>query len=94
MGPDTLIPIVSIVGGLLLLLVPIAGITARFAFKPIVDSMAKLKEMQANSGPAADVRVLEQRVAAIEHQLEGMDSSLQRLIEAKDFDRQLKSGRS
>ncbi len=94
MGPDTLIPIVSIVGGLLLLLVPIAGITARFAFKPIVDSMAKLKEMQGSGSGGSDVRQLEQRVATIEHQLEGLDSSLQRLIEAKDFDRQLQSGRS
>ncbi len=94
MGPDVIVPVVSIVGGLLIFLIPIAGFTARFAFKPIVESMAKLKEMQATSGPAGDVRSLEQRVAAIEHQLEGMDSSLQRLIEAKEFERQLQSGRS
>ena len=94
MGPDTIIPIVAIVGGLLCLLIPIAGLTARFAMKPIVDSMAKLKEAQAGGGQASDVRRLEQRVAAIEHQLEGVDSSLQRLIEAKDFERQLQSGRS
>lgn len=50
--------------------------------------------MQAGGSGGGDVRQLEQRVAAIEHQLEGMDSSLQRLIEAKDFDRQLKSGHS
>ena len=93
MGPDVIVPVVAIVGGILLVLVPVAGLTARFAFKPIVESMAKLKELN-NSGGGGDVRALEQRVAAIEHQLEGMDSSLQRLIEAKDFDRQLQSGRS
>ena len=94
MGPETIIPVVSIIGGLLLFLIPIAGFTARFAFKPIVESMARLKEMQAGGGAGADVRQLEQRVAAIEHQLEGVDSSLQRLIEAKEFERQLQSGRS
>lgn len=94
MGPDTIVPVVAIVGGLLIFLIPIAGFTARFAFRPIVESMAKLREMQAGGSGGADVRQLEQRVSAIEHQLEGMDSSLQRLIEAKDFDRQLKSGHS
>ncbi len=91
---ETIIPIVAIVGGLLCFLIPIAGFTARFAMKPIVESMARLREAQAAGGPASDVRQLEQRVAAIEHQLEGMDSSLQRLTEAKDFERQLQSGRS
>ncbi len=94
MGADVIVPVVAIVLGSLMVLIPVAGFTARFAFKPIVDSMAKLKEMQASSGGGGDVRDLAQRVSKIEQQLEGMDVSLQRLIEAKDFDRQLSSGRS
>ncbi len=90
----TVIPIVAIVGGVLLFLVPIAGFTARFAFKPIVESLARLRELQAGSAGGADVQQLAQRVGKIEQQLEGMDVSLQRLIEAKEFDRQLSSGRS
>ncbi len=90
----TVIPIVAIVGGVLLFLVPIAGFTARFAFKPIVESLAKLRELQAGAPGGADVQQLAQRVGKIEQQLEGMDVSLQRLIEAKEFDRQLSSGRS
>jgi len=93
MGPDVIVPVVAIVLGSLMVLIPVAGFTARFAFKPIVESMARLKELQANPG-GGDARQLEQRVARIEQQLEGMDVSLQRLIEAKDFDRQLSSGRS
>lgn len=93
MGADVIVPVVAIVLGSLMVLIPVAGFTARFAFKPIVESMAKLKEMNA-SGGGGDVRELAQRVSKIEQQLEGMDVSLQRLIEAKDFDRQLSSGRS
>ncbi len=92
MDPNV-IPVVAIVGGLLVVLIPVAGITARFAFKPIVESIAKLKAIQATAPGGADVQQLEQRVGKIEQQLEGIDVSLQRLIEAKDFDRQLSSGR-
>lgn len=94
MGPDVIVPVVAIVLGSLMVLIPVAGLTARFAFKPIVESMARLKAMQSGSGSTPDVRQLEDRVSRIEQQLEGMDVSLQRLIEAKDFDRQLNSGRS
>ncbi len=93
MGADVIVPVVAIVLGSLMVLIPVAGFTARFAFKPIVESMAKLKEMQGGAGGGGDVRELAQRVSKIEQQLEGMDVSLQRLIEAKDFDRQLSSGR-
>ena len=94
MGADVIVPVVAIVLGSLMFLIPIAGLTARFAFKPIVESMARLRELQASAPGSADVKELEQRVGKIEQQLEGMDVSLQRLIEAKDFDRQLSSGRS
>lgn len=93
MNPGLIVPIVAIVLGSLMFLIPIAGLTARFAFKPIVESMARLRELQ-QGGSGADIRALDQRVSAIERQLEGIDSSLQRLIEAKEFDRQLSSGRS
>ncbi len=95
MNSELIVPVVAIVLGSLMFLIPIAGFTARFAFKPIVESMARLRESQATATPAgAEVRQLEQRVAAIEQQLEGMDSSLQRLLDAREFDRQLNSGRS
>ncbi len=92
MDPNV-IPIVAIVGGLLVVLIPVAGLTARFAFRPIVESIAKLKAIQAAAPGGADVQQLEQRVGKIEQQLEGIDVSLQRLIDAKEFDRQLSSGR-
>ncbi len=94
MGAEVIVPVVAIVLGSLMFLIPIAGLTARFAFKPIVESMARLRELQAAAPGGTDVRELEQRVGKIEQQLEGMDVSLQRLIEAKEFDRQLSSGRS
>ena len=94
MNGELLVPIIAIVMGSLMFLIPIAGFTARFAFKPIVEAMAKMRELQGAGPAGGDVRQLEQRVGAIEHQLEGIDSSLQRLIEAREFDRQLSSGRS
>ncbi len=93
MNAGDLTGLVAVVMGCLIVLIPIAGITARFALKPIVESFARLKEMQG--GQAANTRevaVLEQRVALLEQQYQAMEGSITRLGELKEFDRQLGAG--
>lgn len=92
---EILIPLVAIVMGCLMFLIPIAGFTARFALKPIVEAMAKYREMQGGAS-GRELNVLEQRVALLEQQYQGLENSVSRIGELKDFDRQLtaKSGDS
>jgi hypothetical protein len=90
---EVLIPLVAIVMGTLMFLIPIAGFTARFALKPIVEAMAKYREMQGGT-TGRELNVLEQRVALLEQQHQQLEQTMQRIGELKDFDRQLTSGPS
>jgi hypothetical protein len=90
-GLEVLIPLVAITLGTMTVLIPIAGLTARFALKPIVEAIARMKEIQAGSS-VRELGVLEQRVALLEQQHQVLENEVERLAELKDFDRQLTSG--
>ncbi|HEY0305002.1 MAG TPA: hypothetical protein VGC44_08510 [Longimicrobiales bacterium] len=90
-GPEILIPLVLGTLGIMTVLIPIAGLTARFALKPIVEAIARMKEAQSGSS-ARELGVLEQRVALLEQQYQALDSTVERIAEIKDFDRQLTGG--
>ena len=90
-GPEILIPLVLGTLGILTVLIPIAGLTARFALKPIVEAIARMREVQAGA-TGRELSVLEQRVALLEQQYQQLDSSVERISEIKDFDRQLTTG--
>jgi hypothetical protein len=73
---------------------PIAGLTLRFALKPIVDSIARLLEARASSAPVtAAAELNERRIALLEAELSAMRQDLQRVTEQKDFMDRLTAGR-
>jgi hypothetical protein len=88
-----IVPVIAVTGGILMFLIPIAGLTARFALKPIVESIAKLKEIQGGSGSSGDVRQLDARLTMLEQQMQSVESDVRHLAEERDFDRQLSSGK-
>ena len=90
-APVDLTGLVAVVMGLLVVLIPISGLTARFALKPIAEAVARMRESQ---GASREVAILEQRVALLEQQLSNMETDVNRLEEAREFDRQLQSGGS
>ena len=90
-GPEILIPLVLGTLGILTVLIPIAGLTARFALKPIVEAIARMREVQSGT-TAREVNLLEQRVALLEQQYQALDNQVERITEVKDFERQLTSG--
>ena len=90
-GPEILIPLVLGTLGILTVLIPIAGLTARFALKPIVEAIARMREVQAGA-TGRELSVLEQRVALLEQQYQALDQNVERIAEIKDFDKQLTSG--
>ena len=86
--------IIAMLAVFLCFFVPIAGLTLRFALKPIVDSIVRLLEARANAAPssaAADLN--ERRLALLEAELGAVRQELQRVTEQKDFMERLSAGR-
>lgn len=90
-GAEILIPLVLGTLGIMTVLIPIVGLTARFALKPIVEAIARMREAQTGTA-GRELNVLEQRVALLEQQYQQLDTTVERLSEMKDFDRQLTAG--
>jgi hypothetical protein len=89
--PVDLNAVLGIVLGMLAVLIPITGLTARFAIKPITESLAKLRQSNADRQV---IEMLERRVSLLEqevHGLGGMRDEVSRLVEEAEFQRQLKS---
>jgi hypothetical protein len=84
---ELLIPLTAIVLGSLMFLIPIAGLTARFAIKPIMEALGRAREGAGSN--ARELSVLEQRVALLEQQYQNLEGSVERLQDVKDFERRL-----
>lgn len=86
--PIDLEAIIAIVMGISIILIPVAGLTARFALKPTVEALARLFE---HRGLEETVDILERRLGFLETRMESMDTSLQRLADAVEFDSELRA---
>lgn len=87
--PIDLTAIIAVIMGILVVLIPVAGLTARFALKPVVEALGGFF---AAKGQEETVKILERRVAFLEQQLESMEHSLTRLEEVSEFHERLESG--
>ena len=87
----TIISGLAIFLGLMTVLIPITGLTARFALKPVMEALGKYREGENDKQMQA---LLERRVALMEEQLHSMDRSLRELAEESEFRRELESGKN
>jgi hypothetical protein len=87
--PIDLTAIVAIVMGVSVVLIPVAGVTARFALKPLVESLVRVFEVK---GMEETLAIAERRVALLEQQMEALEATVRHLEEGQTFDRQLASG--
>lgn len=78
--------LIAITGGFLVVLIPVAGLTARFALKPLIETVAKV--MQARQGNEA-LQLAERRLAVLEQEMALMRTELQQIGESKEFYRRL-----
>jgi len=78
---------VVILGGLAVL-IAVAGITARISLRPIVEAMARYRELK---GGDQNTLLLEQRVSLLEEHLHSIGRSVQALVEDADFRRRLEA---
>src|SRR5688500_2092516 len=75
--------VVAVFFGGAIILAPVLALSARFALKPVMESFAKLRH-----GSAADL-TQDRRIALLEAELQNVQTTLQHLVEADDFKRQL-----
>lgn len=85
---EALTGVVAVVLGCMIVLIPIAGITARFALKPVMEAFARYRDMQ---GEGQKISLLERRLALVEEQQHSQERLLARLSEDADFRRQLEA---
>lgn len=83
--------IIAVTGGILIVLIPVAGLTARFALKPLIETVAKA--MQARRGDES-VQLMERRLALLEREMAAMRTELQQVSDGHAFDRKLAAGAS
>lgn len=89
--PVDIVALVSVILGISIVLVPVIGLTARFALKPVVEALARVFESRSVD---ETVRILERRVELQEQQIEALQGSLKQISETQDFDRQLSAPRA
>jgi uncharacterized protein (DUF2164 family) len=89
--PVDLTSLVSVILGISIVLVPVIGLTARFALKPIVEAMGRSFQ---HKGLEETVQIMDRRMALMEQQIESMDSTVRRLADVAEFHRSLESGGS
>jgi len=84
--PIDLTSLIATILGISIVLVPVIGITARFALKPTVEALSRLFE---HKGLDDTVQILERRIELQEHQIDALESTVRRLGEVTDFNREL-----
>jgi len=87
--PIDLTSLVAVILGISVVLIPVAGLTARYAFKPFVETLGRFfdhRELDEN------VQILERRMALLEQHIEALDGTVRRLGEVTDFHRALEAG--
>lgn len=86
--PINLTAIIAVFMGISVVLVPVLGLTARFALKPIVEALSRVFE---GRGKDEQIQILEGRLGLLETHIETLESTVHRLEEGETFERQLRS---
>lgn len=87
--PIDLTAVIATFMGISIILIPVIGLTARLALKPLVESLGRVFQSRESE---ESVRILERRMALLEQHLESLDTTMTRLAEAAEFTRELQRG--
>ena len=86
MDEDIILGGISILFTGMVVLVPVLGLTLRFAIKPFFDTWA---EIQRGRPSSEQETLLARQVGLLEGELQEVQRTLQTLVDAQDFQRQL-----
>lgn len=79
--------IIGLVAVLGIIVIPSLGLTARFALKPIVESVLRLRDALDRQRPSVEV----QRISLLEERVTDLQHTVEQLAESVDFHAQLRS---
>ncbi len=88
--PIDLTALLAVFMGVSIVLIPVIGLTARFALKPTAEAFSRFFDRK---GSDEAISILERRVALIEQQVESIDTTVGKLVETREFDRNLAAPR-
>lgn len=80
--------VLAVLLGGIIVLVPILGLTLRFALRPVIETWARLRSAPT---PESQTELLGRQVALLEAELQHVQHTMQGLQEAQDFQRRLES---
>ena len=73
--------------------IPVIAFSARFAIKPVVDALIRLREAQGTSGADHEMMMLQdRRLSLLESEMQHITTSLERLADAQEFQARLTAG--
>jgi hypothetical protein len=84
--PIDLTALIPAILGISIVLVPVIGLTARFALKPVVEALGRNSD---NRTLTDTVQVLQRRLELQEREIEALQTTVEQLRETADFDREL-----
>lgn len=85
--PIDVTALVATILGISIVLIPVLGLTARYALSPTVEALSKLFESRSSD---EQLRILERRLELQEQEIAMLSQTVRSLSEAHDFDRALK----
>jgi hypothetical protein len=86
--PIDITGLIATILGISIVLVPVIGVTARFALSPTVEALSRLFETR---GANETMQLLERRIELQEQEISALQQAVRGLSEARDFDRQLQA---
>lgn len=84
--PIDLTALVATILGISIVLVPVIGLTARYALKPLVEAIGRVFESR---GAEEHMQILRSRLELQEQEIEALQHTVRSLAEARDFERRL-----
>ena len=84
--PIDITALIATILGISIVLVPVIGLTARYALSPTVQALAKAFESR---GSDETIRILERRIDLQEQEMAGLRTAVQGIEDAHDFERKL-----
>jgi hypothetical protein len=79
----------------LIVAIPVLALSIRFAAKPFVEALSKLREVQGKSTASEEaMRLQDRRMNLLESELQHISGTLERLVEAERFHARLEAPRA
>lgn len=86
--PIDIVSLVATILGISIVLVPVIGVTARFALSPTVEAISKLFDSRSKD---ESMRILERRLELQEQEISMLTQAVRSLADAHEFDRALQA---